>query len=199
MQTQEHVNEGQADLTDQPQFIRDLFALWGPVATLGPGRIERHAFVAVWFLDPLRMPECHLARAASLYEDITRWPEEIIRVWQEMVRPDFDLHIFLVAPDPHDREPGFAGHVLLVQRPSQLSSAILVSTFDQAVAGGQVLSGLLLSSQEESLGRPLSLRPIETIYVRNGIYTISVQCGLGVINYNHINRLTLHMGKDCRL
>ena len=99
---------------------------------LGPGHVERQAYVAVWFLDPFRMPECHLARAACLHEDSTRWTDEILRVWQDYVRADFDLNAFLVAPDPPDREANFLGHVILVQRAQTFSNAILVSAFDQA-------------------------------------------------------------------
>eukprot|EP00435_Cladocopium_sp_Y103_P032195 s3048_g8.t1 len=67
-------------IRDQPQFIQDLYGLWEPVATLCPGRIERRGFVVVWFLDAVRMPECHIARAAALHDDFTQWMEEILQI-----------------------------------------------------------------------------------------------------------------------
>eukprot|EP00435_Cladocopium_sp_Y103_P038045 s36_g10.t1 len=126
-------------LQEQPSFIQDLHAWWEPVATLGPGRMERRAFVVVWFLDSTRMPECHLARAAALHEDYTRWMEEICQVWQDFLRLDLDLNAFLVSPDPPDREQGTVGHVILVQQPRPHACATLISVFDSAVAEGQVI------------------------------------------------------------
>eukprot|EP00435_Cladocopium_sp_Y103_P071511 s444_g37.t1 len=126
-------------IQDQPSFIQDLHAWWEPVATLGPGRIERRAFVVVWFLDSIRVPECHLARAAALHEDYTRWMEEICQVWHDFLRLGLELNVFLVSPDPPDREHGFVGHVILVQQPRPHACAVLISVFDSAVADGQVI------------------------------------------------------------
>ena len=127
------------NIQEQEPFIQDLHRLWGPIATLGPGRMERRAFVVVWFLDAVRMPECHLARAASLHEDFTQWSEEILRVWQDFIRPDMALNAYLVQPQPPAMEPGVLGHVILMQQPIIHACAVLLSIFDSAVAEGQVM------------------------------------------------------------
>ena len=85
------------------------------------------------------MPECHLARAASLHEDFTQWSEEILRVWQDFIRPDMALNAYLVQPQPPAMEPGVLGHVILMQQPIIHACAVLLSIFDSAVAEGQVM------------------------------------------------------------
>eukprot|EP00435_Cladocopium_sp_Y103_P025525 s3204_g6.t1 len=86
--TYEDIQIAMPPIGDQPQLIQDIHSRWNPIATLGPGRMERRACIVVWFLDSLRMPECRIARAA------------ILRVWQDFLRPDLDLNAYLVTPDP---------------------------------------------------------------------------------------------------
>ena len=85
------------------------------------------------------MPECHLARAAGLHEDFTRWSEEILRVWQEFIRPDLPLDFFLVHPTPPAMETTVIGHVILVQLARPHACAALLSVIDSAVADSQVM------------------------------------------------------------
>eukprot|EP00435_Cladocopium_sp_Y103_P015128 s3107_g3.t1 len=125
-------------MLDMPPFVQPLYHAWDRLAVFGPGHVERSAFVAVWYLDHLRFPQCFTCRAVRLYADVEEWETHILNRWNDHRIPNLDHLLHVVPLEPRDLEDRIAAHVIISQQVVPDFKSLLMSTSDSDVFQGQV-------------------------------------------------------------
>ena len=81
-----------------------------------------------WFLSGIRLPRCAYSRTVALPAAVHLWRDRLQQVWRDRVRPQDDLQIIHVHPDPSGSSPG--GHLLLLQHVHPTEAGVILSQFN---------------------------------------------------------------------
>jgi ribonuclease HI len=127
----EFIPQAQVLLRQQPEFIQDLHALWDGVACAWEEE-SRAGRISSWFVDQSRGPEvCNEPRVVVLFDDATRWLDDIRNAWRDLLDPAAELEFVIVTPQPPRLEPNIISHVIVVQAPKPDAVTALITIFDR--------------------------------------------------------------------
>ena len=115
-------------LQAQPQWVRDLMAVWRARARPGPAGMELLAKVETWYTDHLRVQECFQSRIVILSAEFAEWQAEIKRAWADLVLDDY----FALVDIARD----VIAQIMLVQRPDPCQGSIVITVAETAVQRG---------------------------------------------------------------
>eukprot|EP00435_Cladocopium_sp_Y103_P051465 s2317_g16.t1 len=117
-------------------FEQELLLRWPNFAQPGPGGVEMRLQVRTWFNDHIRWPICDTPRDAGLFEDINTWRAALLHTWRDRIDPAHPVEFHLVEPDPTAELDPIAAHLILLQRPLEDTSSVLISVFDDTIWNG---------------------------------------------------------------
>ena len=127
------------NIDDVAESLRGLVDPWNEVATSWHDQ-SRWAPVAVWFISHLRWRICTMPRFAWLSNNLAQWRTAILDTWIDQVDQTDAAELAFVRPEPYQREPNIAGHVIIIQhREGQEEHAALVSMQDSGHRNGEVV------------------------------------------------------------
>jgi len=114
-----------------PEAIEDLHQHWQQHAFTWEGETASST-VMTWFVDHYHPGQqiCLQPRAVRLFEDFSRWEQQLRNAWQDRALPGAPIMIHVVEPAPPQVHPEIAIHVLLVQNPQDTLSTIVLTGID---------------------------------------------------------------------
>ena len=99
--------------------------------------VEEEEAIITWYLNHRTTWRCNLGRPVALPRDLPSWEETIRAAWRDDIDDAMPLQYHLVTPQPYDLEHGIKAHVLVVQPEEFDVAALLISSYDTGVFGGQ--------------------------------------------------------------
>ena len=111
-------------------FFSTLQALWQPLALCTAPHVPPLVPIYTWFLDHIRYPQNFVSRLVLLPADPGEWIQRIRSVWHDVIIPSSQLYLVVVQPNPPLMEATCAAHVLVVQQPTAMFKATLVTLLD---------------------------------------------------------------------
>eukprot|EP00438_Fugacium_kawagutii_P005570 Skav228716 [mRNA] locus=scaffold1830:70352:79014:- [translate_table: standard] len=115
--------------TDERAFV-NLRTLFQVRSHWEPELFDRAAYVATYFLSPVRMPMCAFARWVRITSSEDTWRLELLRAWAPLIDLNAPAEVFIVMPPPHQREgPGHqtTAYALVVQDRGELDCPYLAT------------------------------------------------------------------------
>ena len=118
----------EGDENDEEELSR-FRQLWQRPHLRGQGlQNEPVMLFDTWFLSGIRLPRCAYSRTVALPAAVHLWRDRLQQVWRDRVRPQDDLQIIHVHPDPIGSSPG--GHLLLLQHVRPTEAGVILSQFN---------------------------------------------------------------------
>eukprot|EP00435_Cladocopium_sp_Y103_P012288 s1774_g3.t1 len=139
----------------QPEVIRDLWERFTDYAVVWETDAPTTVRVETWFLHHAQFMRCHNSRIALLNADFVNWKAQLKAVWQDKIVDAFDIDVAIIHPDSEDAATGIIAQLLVIQEPTPITRAILVSVYD---------------SDEEAARNPLTFAQV-----------VPAQLGLGTL------------------
>ena len=118
------------DDDDEEEEQSRLRQLWMRPHLRGLGlRNEPVMLFDTWFLSGRLLPRCSFSRAVALPAEVHLWRDRLRQVWRDRVRPQDDLQIVPVHPDPSGSSPGGQLLLLLLQHVHPDEAGVILSHF----------------------------------------------------------------------
>ena len=85
-------------------------------------------YVETWFCDHSRYPRTHRGREVQLPPDQGSWRDALLRKWQDMIDPNVEVYIYVVAPTPLGGPSDTLAHIILAQNQQRSFISALITT-----------------------------------------------------------------------
>ena len=132
-----------------PENIQDLAHHWMVNSFSWEGEAPS-TLAKTWFVDhhDQRFWTCHQPRPVRLYDEIQYWEATLKQAWRDHVDLQAQCLIQVVMPNPPNIDAETSMHVLLIQRPIEALSTILVTVLDISQPPGGIVMQLAVTTPE---------------------------------------------------
>ena len=149
------------DPNPQPLGAFDTWVreLWLTLGRFGTTTRDGHGFtvpIATWFLHSWTDRRCTRPRIFHLDDNPERWMDDLLRLWNDRIAPDWSVAFHLVQPNPPRSEDELVfGHLILAQ----------AGFDDYSILSTSIFEGPMIRHHHRAALMPRIIRPHEIIDV----------------------------------